>query len=43
MNAVRVKANGKTQKKRKMPALSSGIVTIPIEYLHEGNSVIISK
>lgn len=35
MKAVRVNANGKTQKNKNIPALSSGMVTIPIEYLHE--------
>lgn len=33
MNAVSVKASGNTQKKMKMPALSNGIVTMPMEYL----------
>ena len=34
MKAVREKASGKTKKNMKIPALSRGIVTMPIEYLH---------
>ena len=33
MKAVREKASGKTKKKMKIPALSIGIVTMPMEYL----------
>jgi hypothetical protein len=33
IKAVRVNARGKTKKKIKIPALSSGIVTMPMEYL----------
>jgi hypothetical protein len=33
MKAVSENARGNTKKKIKMPALSSGIVTIPMEYL----------
>lgn len=33
MNAVSENASGKTKKKMKMPAFSSGMVTMPMEYL----------
>lgn len=33
MKAVRENARGKTKKKMKIPALSIGIVTMPMEYL----------